>query len=172
MAAQALGRWAPPRGRGRTESIRLDPTEDAALTLIDDAFNANPASLAAALDRLATVTPGPGGRRIAILGDMLELGPDEIEMHRAVADHPAMGGIAQVHCVGPRMKVLWEALPSHQRGKAVATADELGARVQSLVRPGDVVLVKGSKASLVSRVVDLLRNLGHGAADDTTKGPA
>jgi UDP-N-acetylmuramoyl-tripeptide--D-alanyl-D-alanine ligase len=172
LAAQALGRWAPPRGRGRTETIRLDPTEEAVLTLIDDAFNANPASLAAALDRLAALTPGPGGRRIAILGDMLELGPDEIEMHRAIADHPAVGDIAQVHCVGPRMAALWEALPSHQRGKAVATADELGARVHALVRPGDVVLVKGSKASLVSRVVDLLRNLGHCAPDDTTKGAA
>jgi UDP-N-acetylmuramoyl-tripeptide--D-alanyl-D-alanine ligase len=172
MAAQALGRWAPPRGRGRTETVRLDATEEAALTLIDDAFNANPASLAAALDRLASLTPGPGGRRIAILGDMLELGRDEIAMHRAIADHPAMAGIAQIHCVGPRMAALWHALPEHQRGKAVARADELGARIHALVRPGDVVLVKGSKASLVSQVVDLVRNLGHGALDDTTEGTA
>jgi UDP-N-acetylmuramoyl-tripeptide--D-alanyl-D-alanine ligase len=172
MAAQALGRWAPPRGRGRTETVQLDATEEAALTLIDDAFNANPASLAAALDRLASLTPGPGGRRIAILGDMLELGRDEIAMHRAIADHPAMAGIAQIHCVGPRMAALWHALPEHQRGKAVARADELGARIHALVRPGDVVLVKGSKASLVSQVVDLVRNLGHGALDDTTEGTA
>ena len=172
MSAQALGRWAPPRGRGRTETIRLDATEDAAITLIDDAFNANPASLAAALDRLASLEPGPGGRRIAILGDMLELGADEIAMHRAVADHPAMAGIAQVHCVGPRMAALWDALPDHRRGRAVRTAEELDARLHALVRPGDVVLVKGSKASLVSRVVDLLRNLGHGALGETTEGAA
>ena len=172
MSAQALGRWSPPQGRGRTETIRLDATEDAALTLIDDAFNANPASLSAALDRLASLNPGPGGRRVAILGDMLELGSDEIAMHRAIADHPAMAGIAQVHCVGPRMEALWRALPEHRRGKAVATVEELGARVHALVRPGDVVLVKGSKATLVSRVVDLIRNLGHGALDDRTEGAA
>lgn len=170
MAAQALGRWTPPRGRGRTEIIRLDATEEATLTLIDDAFNANPASMAAALDRLAMLTPPPGGRRIAILGDMLELGADELAMHRVIADHPAMAGIAQVHCVGPRMATLHAALPEHRRGKCVAKAEELGSRIHALIRPGDVVLVKGSKASLVSRVVDLLRNLGHGAPDHTTKG--
>lgn len=170
LAAQALGRWSPPQGRGRTERVRLDALEEAEFTLIDDAFNANPASVGAALDRLATLVPAPGGRRIAILGDMLELGPGEIEMHRALAGHPAIGEIAQIHCVGPRMAALWEALPSHRRGRAVATAEELGARLHSLVRPGDVVLVKGSKASLVSRVVDRLRNLGHGAADDSAEG--
>jgi UDP-N-acetylmuramoyl-tripeptide--D-alanyl-D-alanine ligase len=172
LSAQALGRWLPPRGRGRSERIRLDPTEEAEFTLIDDAFNANPASVSAALDRLAALIPGPGGRRIAILGDMLELGSDEAGLHRAIADHPAIAGIAQIHCVGPRMAALWEALPSHRRGKAVATAEELGARIHALVRPGDVVLVKGSKASLVSRVVDMLRNLGHGAPDDSAKGAA
>ena len=126
--------------------------------------------MAAALDRLAMLTPPPGGRRIAILGDMLELGADELAMHRAIADHPAMAGIAQVHCVGPRMATLHAALPEHRRGKCVAKVEELGSRIHALIRPGDVVLVKGSKASLVSRVVDLLRNLGHGAPDDTTKG--
>ena len=172
MAAQALGRWSPPRGRGRTETIRLDPTEEARFTLIDDAFNANPASVSAALDRLATVDPGPGGRRVAILGDMLELGADEIERHRALADHPAMAGIGPVHCVGRRMAALWAALPEHRRGKRVDTADELGARIHALIRPGDVVLVKGSKASLVSRVVDRLRNLGHGAPGEKREGAA
>jgi UDP-N-acetylmuramoyl-tripeptide--D-alanyl-D-alanine ligase len=83
-----------------------------------------------------------------------------------------MEGIAQVHCVGPRMAALWEALPEHRRGKAVSRPEDLGARIHALIRPGDVVLVKGSKASLVSRVVDVLRNLGHGAPDDTTKGAA
>ncbi|WP_209427036.1 UDP-N-acetylmuramoyl-tripeptide--D-alanyl-D-alanine ligase [Pararhodobacter sp. SW119] len=172
LAAQALGRWSPPKGRGRTETIRLDATEDAALTLIDDAFNANPASMAAALDRLATLTPGPGGRRIAILGDMLELGLEERDMHRALADHPAMEGIAQVHCVGPRMTALWDALPDHRRGKAVAGSEDLIVRIHALIRPGDVVLVKGSKASLVSRLVDVLRNLGHHTPGEGTKGAA
>ena len=166
LAAQALGRWQPPAGRGRRESVLLDPASDARFTLIDDAFNPNPASLAAALDVLAATAPGPGGRRIAILGDMLELGPNEAALHAAVADHPAMATTATVHCVGPRMAHLWQALPADRRGRQGPQADDLGARVHQLVRPGDVVLVKGSKGSYVSRVVDALRNLGHATPDD------
>ena len=161
LAAQALGRWRPPSGRGRRERILLDPATEASLTLIDDAFNANPASLAAALDVLAETAPLPGGRRIAILGDMLELGPDEAALHRALATLASMERIHIVHTVGPRMAVLHGALPAHRRGRHVAGADDLGADAHSLVRPGDVVLVKGSKGSYVSRIVDALRHLGH-----------
>ena len=161
LAAQALGRWRPPSGRGRRERILLDPATEASLTLIDDAFNANPASLAAALDVLAETDPLPGGRRIAILGDMLELGPDEAALHREVAAQASMERIDIVHTVGPRMATLHDALPAHRRGRHVAGADDLGADAHSLVRPGDVVLVKGSKGSYVSRIVDALRHLGH-----------
>jgi len=172
MAAQALGRWHPPAGRGQREQILLDPAEGARFTLIDDAFNANPLSMNAALEVLAATRPGPGGRRIAILGDMLELGPDEIAMHRALARHPALESITCVHCVGSRMAALWNDLPEHLRGRTVARAEDLGARAHTLVHSGDVVLVKGSKGSLVSRVVDALRNLGHPDDDDTPKGTA
>ncbi|WP_417598684.1 UDP-N-acetylmuramoyl-tripeptide--D-alanyl-D-alanine ligase [Pararhodobacter oceanensis] len=166
LAAQALGRWQPPAGRGKREILILDPVQDASFTLIDDAFNANPASLAAALDVLANTTPGAGGRRIAILGDMLELGPQEQALHLAVASHPAMATIDRVHCVGPRMQTLYTALPEPQRGHYVPQAEDLGAKAHRLVHPGDVVLVKGSKGSYVSRVVDALRNLGHAQPDD------
>ncbi|KPQ06745.1 MAG: UDP-N-acetylmuramoyl-tripeptide--D-alanyl-D-alanine ligase MurF [Rhodobacteraceae bacterium HLUCCA12] len=172
LAAQALGRWQPPAGRGQRESILLDPSDDTRFTLIDDAFNANPASVEAALAVLAACRPGAGGRRIAILGDMLELGPTELDHHRAIARLPALDGVAVVHCVGPRMQALWQALPEHRRGKAVPRAEDLGARAHNLVRGGDVVLVKGSKGSLVSRVVDALRNLGHPSPEDTPKGIA
>jgi len=172
LAAQALGRWQPPAGRGQREQVLLDPADDTRFTLIDDAFNANPTSLDAALEVLAASQPGPGGRRIAILGDMLELGPDALALHRAVARHPTLEQVALVHCVGPLMAALWEELPEHRRGKRMAQADELGARAHHLVRGGDVVLVKGSKSSLVSRVVDALRNLGHPAPEDTPKGTA
>ncbi len=166
LAAQGLGRWTPPAGRGRRESVLLDPASDARITMIDDAFNANPASLAAALDVLATIAPAPGGRRIAVLGDMLELGPDEIALHRSIAQHPAMAQIDRVHCVGPRMAHLWQALPQRQRGQACDTAEGLGQQAHRLIRPGDVILVKGSKGSKVSRVVDALRHLGHPEATD------
>ena len=163
-AAMALGRWQPPAGRGLREAITLDAVEDLQFTLIDDAFNANPASLAAALDMLASLTPGRdaagrAGRRIAILGDMLELGPQELEMHRAVAQYPALQGIDLVHCVGPRMAALHAALPQRKRGRHAPQADDLARIAHILAAPGDIVLVKGSKSSFVSRVVDGLRRL-------------
>lgn len=170
LAAQALGRWQPPAGRGRVEHVALDPVEERGFTLIDDAFNANPASMQAALDVLAAMKPGPGGRRLAVLGDMLELGPDELALHRALADHPAMAGIAAVHCVGARMAALWQALPGHRRGACEDSAEALAASARHLVQPGDVVLVKGSKGSLVARVVDALRALDRGQIADAPKG--
>ena len=163
LAAQGLGLWRPPAGRGRRETVRLDPVEDAAFTLIDDAFNANPVSMAAAFALLAAARPGPGGRRVAILGDMLELGPTEIADHVALAAHPALAAVAVIHCVGPRMAHLHAALPPERQGRAVARVEDLGTNLASLVRPGDVVLVKGSKGSLVSRAVDMLRHLGQPA---------
>ncbi len=168
LAAQGLGRWRPPAGRGKRETLLLDPMTEAKATLIDDAFNANPTSMAAALDVLAATQPGPGGRRIAILGDMLELGADEIALHQAIAEHPAIARTDLVHTVGKRMESLWNALPQTKRGKHCAQADDLGAKVHHLVHPGDVVLVKGSKGSYVSRVVDALRHLGHPMPDEPT----
>lgn len=149
-AAKRLGEWLPPKGRGAVEDL-------AGLRLIDDAFNANPASLSAGLATLAGLS---GGRRVAILGDMLELGPDEIALHRAVAGDPAMASVDLVHAAGPRMRHLFEALPDAKRGVWTETAAELAARARELVAPGDIVLVKGSKSSKVSAVVDALRTSG------------
>lgn len=173
IAACDIAQWLPVAGRGLRERIVMDVVEDGmAFDLIDDAYNANPTSLAAALDVLGAARPQDNvgrvrpGRRIAILGDMLELGPDEMALHRAVAGHPAMARITLVHCVGPRMRALWETLPKAQRGEWHETADALAARANQIADAGDVVLVKGSKGIKVSRVVDALRNLGQpGAAD-------
>ncbi|MGX9855993.1 UDP-N-acetylmuramoyl-tripeptide--D-alanyl-D-alanine ligase [Limimaricola variabilis] len=162
-----LSAWAPPAGRGTRETVVLDPArEGETLELIDDAFNANPTSLSASLAVLAASTPRDGvgrvhrGRRIAILGDMLELGPQEHEMHAAMADDPAIAAIRTVHCVGPRMRALHAALPAERRGRWVERAEELLPDLARLVDSGDVVLVKGSKGSQVSRLVDAIRKLG------------
>ena len=170
IAAHDLGRWAPPAGRGQRERITLDIVEETFFDLIDDAFNANPASMAAALDVLIAARPTDGigrvgnGRRIAILGDMLELGPDEAALHRDIARHPGLQAVHLIHCVGPRMQALHAALPRGQRGEWAETAEELAARARHLVDAGDILLVKGSKGSKVSRVVDALRKIGQAAA--------
>jgi UDP-N-acetylmuramoyl-tripeptide--D-alanyl-D-alanine ligase len=167
VAACDLGRWAPPAGRGARQRIYLDIVDEAlSFDLIDDAFNANPASMAAALEVLAAAEPRHGvgrileGRRIAVLGDMLELGPDEAAFHAAIADHPAMARIHAVHCVGPRMRALWKTLPERKRGEWYEVATAMAAEAHRIADAGDIVLIKGSKGSKVSLVVDALRKLG------------
>lgn len=147
QAAAHLSDWHPPKGRGAVEDM-------GGIRLIDDAFNANPASLAAGLATLAGLQ---GGRRVAILGDMLELGTDEVAMHRAVADDPSMAQIDLVHCAGPLMRHLHDALPAGKRGLWTQTAAELAAQPDKLISAGDIVLVKGSKSSRISTVVQALR---------------
>ena len=170
IAASDLGRWLPPAGRGTRERITLDIVEETAFDLIDDAFNANPASMTASLEVLINATPENGvgakakGRRIAVLGDMLELGPTEIALHTAIAQTPGLSAIDLIHCVGPRMKSLYDSLPRAQRGDWVEAAADLLPRARHLIDAGDIVLVKGSKGIKVSLVVDALRKLGQPAA--------
>ncbi len=167
LAARDLCLWHPPTGRGTRERVMLDTVENLGVTLIDDAFNANPTSMAAALDVLVATRPTDGigrvshGRRVAVLGDMLELGSEAAQMHRELADLTPMAEVDLVHCVGPMMRGLWEALPAEKQGRFSENADDLAAQAHDLIDAGDVVLVKGSKGSRVSRVVDAVRKLGH-----------
>ncbi len=167
LAANDLGLWKPPAGRGSHEIISLDVADPKqCLTLIDDAYNANPASLDAALKVLAASVPVNGlgrhkkGRRIAILGDMLELGDTEMALHAEFAEHPALAEISEIHCCGPRMLALWQALPERKRGEWLENAPDLAAISHRLLDAGDVILVKGSLGSKVSVVVQAIRKLG------------
>jgi len=167
-AALDIASWVPPAGRGTREVILVDSANDGeSLELLDDAFNANPTSLAASLEVLAASKPLDGvgrivkGRRVAILGDMLELGSCEAEMHAEMAANSHLQAVDVVHCAGPLMRHLWEALPEGKRGMWAERADELLPKVSQLVDTGDVVLVKGSKGSKISLLVDAIRKLGH-----------
>ena len=165
-AAVDLFRWQPPAGRGRRETISLDPADTSAcFELIDDAYNANPASMAAALEVLVACDPqeqkGQGPRRIAILGDMLELGQEEAQCHAQLAGNNHLLTVDVVHCVGPRMRACYDALPAAIRGRWVPEAQELASGLGELITPGDRVLVKGSLGSKISMIVDLIRKLGH-----------
>jgi len=177
LAVADLARWQPPRGRGNRLRVLLDPVDERqSFDLIDDAYNANPASMAAALEVLAQSAPRDGlgriarGRRIAVLGDMLELGPEAAALHRAIADLPALGVIDTVHCAGPLMAALWRALPEGRRGEWAEDAAGLAARAHHLIDAGDVVLVKGSKGSRVSAVAEALARLGEARAADGPTG--
>jgi UDP-N-acetylmuramoyl-tripeptide--D-alanyl-D-alanine ligase len=169
-AALALSGWSPFAGRGTRERIVLSETDGFAIEMIDDAFNANPASVAAALEVLAAAEPQSGGRRIAVLGDMLELGPTGPALHAAIADHPAMARVDVVHTVGPLMRHLHAALPLAIRGTHAETAEGMAAALPRLLQAGDVLLVKGSKGIKVAHVVDALRKLGQ-AAVEYRRGP-
>jgi UDP-N-acetylmuramoyl-tripeptide--D-alanyl-D-alanine ligase len=172
-----LAEWCPPAGRGAREVILMNGGQEGeTFDLIDDAFNANPTSLAAAIAVLAATIPRHGvgrvgrGRRVAILGDMLELGPTESALHAAMATTPGMDRVDIVHCAGSRMRALYDALPEARRGRWAATAEDLLEFVPRMVDAGDVVLVKGSKGSRVSRLVDAIRNLGQRASGPDGEG--
>jgi UDP-N-acetylmuramoyl-tripeptide--D-alanyl-D-alanine ligase len=167
VAALDLAQWQPPQGRGQRHWIALDPLKDELrLELIDDAYNANPASMRAAFAVLADSTPIDGigrvkqGRRIAFLSDMLELGEIEVAHHTEIATLPSMNHIDIVHLAGPLMQHLHHALAPQIKGEWYATAAELAARAHSLLDAGDVAMVKGSKGSRASLVVDAILKLG------------
>ncbi|MCX7559341.1 UDP-N-acetylmuramoyl-tripeptide--D-alanyl-D-alanine ligase [Sulfitobacter sp. F26204] len=168
LAVQSLGRWTPYRGRGGRETIVLDPVEtQMTLDLIDDSYNANPTSMAAALEVLAAseVTHDIGrvskGRRIAFLGDMKELGSDAVALHAGLAHLETTKTLDVVHCVGPLMRALYELLPEHQRGDWTETASEMLTGLRQKLDSGDVVLVKGSLSMNLGAVVDAIRKMGH-----------
>lgn len=142
LAAMALGTMGPPPGRGVRTRLAV---KGGLATLIDESYNANPASMRAALAVLAGTPVTGRGRRIAVLGDMLELGPQGEAMHADIA--PATSGIDLVFCAGPLMRALWEALPESRRGAWAPDAAALLPQVAERLRADDVVMVKGSNGS-------------------------
>lgn len=155
-AAHALEHLRAFDGRGVAQRIEA---AFGPFTLVDDSYNANPASMAAAFSTLAARKPGPGGRRIVALGDMLELGPDERAYHASLAQPLDEAGVDVVFAAGPRMAALMEALPAARRGGYAESADALIPVIANTLRSGDIVLVKGSNGSKMSRVVAALSAL-------------
>lgn len=155
VAASSLSRLKPLKGRGERHRVQLPA--GGAFELIDDAYNASPASMRASLSVLAGMKPGAGGRRIAVLGDMLELGPQARDLHVALAPDIAAAGVDVVYACGPNMRTLFDTLPAKLRGAHAANSAELTPRVIGAVRAGDVVLVKGSLGSRMQPIVAALR---------------
>jgi UDP-N-acetylmuramoyl-tripeptide--D-alanyl-D-alanine ligase len=153
-AAMALSHLEPQKGRG--VRFRLD-APDGAITVIDESYNANPASVRAALALLGQASPGRGGRRIAVLGDMLELGDEGPRLHAELAAAVDESGTNIVYACGAGMAHLWEALPATRRGAYAETSQDLEEAVLRDVRGGDVVMVKGSLGSRMMPLVDAIK---------------
>lgn len=176
-AGLALARWVPPEGRGARWTVMLGPAGlDGAITLIDESYNANPAAMAAALEAFAGTQPRDGvgrvarGRRIAFFGDMLELGPNERDLHAALARVPALASVTTVHCAGPRMRALYDALPQGQRGEWFKTAEDMAARARRLLDAGDIAMVKGSLGARTACVVEAIKGMGEARPPETLEG--
>jgi len=157
--ARAAARLAElPASKGRGAAIRV-PYHDGEIVVIDDSYNASPASMRAAFDTLGRFTPAGDGRRIAALGDMLELGAESAQLHAGLADALLACGADLVFTAGPDMAHLDAALPKARRGAHAADSAALVPVLLNALRPGDVITVKGSLGSRMALVVEALAGL-------------
>jgi len=161
LSALALAQLKPASGRGVREVLALS---EGTATLIDESYNANPASMAAAITVLGQADIGPRGRRVAVLGDMLELGATGPGLHRGLAEAIKMNGIDSVFCCGPLMRNLWEALPSTKKGGYADNSAALEPQVVSAIGAGDAIMVKGSLGSRMKLIVTALQKRFHDKA--------
>jgi len=153
LASLSLSQLVPAAGRGVRQTLEVPGGE---VTLIDESYNANPASMAAAIGVLGRAKVGPQGRRIAILGDMLELGPAGAELHAGLNDAIKANHIDLVFCCGPLMRNLWDSLSTGKRGGYADSAANLEPQVLAALRGGDALMVKGSNGSKMKTIVNAL----------------
>jgi UDP-N-acetylmuramoyl-tripeptide--D-alanyl-D-alanine ligase len=152
--ALALAGMAASKGRGARHVLKL---VGGRATLIDESYNANPASMGAAIALLGQALPAARGRRIAVLGEMRELGSQSPALHAALAQPLVEAKVDKVFLAGPLMRALWEALPKGQRGGYAESAAELEPLFFDAVEAGDVIMVKGSNASRMGPLVEALK---------------
>jgi UDP-N-acetylmuramoyl-tripeptide--D-alanyl-D-alanine ligase len=153
--AAALRGFSPQKGRGERFSV---PTPDGPATIIDESYNANPASMRAALALLAAAKPGPQGRRIAVIGDMLELGPKAAAMHAELAADLSASKVDLLFGAGPLTRALYEAAPASMRAAWTERSSDLTDEVARALRGGDIAMVKGSNGSRMGPLVSALRD--------------
>jgi len=159
-AAGALAAFSALKGRGARLAVHL---ASGAIEIIDESYNANPASMRAALGLLAAAEPGAGGRRVAVLGDMLELGPQSTALHADLAGAVEEAKTDIVFACGRDMRALYEALPLSRRGLWAETSSEIAPEIVRAVSAGDKVLIKGSLGSRMAVILEALK-AGGGAS--------
>jgi UDP-N-acetylmuramoyl-tripeptide--D-alanyl-D-alanine ligase len=146
----ALGAFAPPPGRGSRSRLAIAGGE---ILLIDESYNANPASMRAALAVLPALPRSEHPRRIAVVGDMLELGAEAPALHAGLWEAMDAAGIDLVFACGPNMARLFERVPESRRGAWAAVSRDLEEPLLGALRPGDAVVIKGSNGSKMSVLV-------------------
>lgn len=166
-SAQALGGLAAIKGRGQRRTIALG---SGSFTLIDESYNASPVSVAAAAGVLGQADIGPNGRRIAVLGDMRELGDHARTLHEGLAEPFVAAGTDLVFCCGPNMRHLFDRLPPALRGAHAGDSATLAPIVAAAVSAGDAVMIKGSAGSRMALVVDALKALDQSQQDNNPQG--
>ncbi|WP_299473514.1 UDP-N-acetylmuramoylalanyl-D-glutamyl-2,6-diaminopimelate--D-alanyl-D-alanine ligase [uncultured Roseibium sp.] len=162
-AGLVLDGMRAPKGRGEVSQLMLQGGE---LSLIDESYNANPASMRAAIAVLGSVPVARPARRIAVIGDMRELGTDADRLHADLLAPIVEAQIDAVYCAGPHMHALWEQLPHELRAHYCEDAKDLEDVILKDVRPGDVVMIKGSLGTRMGPLVTALKK-EYPPADDT-----
>lgn len=167
LAALKLAELTPPKGRGAREALVIS---GGYFTLVDESYNANPASMAAAIETVGQMKPGPHGRRIAVLGDMLELGDDAPQFHADLARAIDDAGIDLVYACGPNMAHLWNAMPNARKGVYADDSSGLQALLPDILQSGDVIMIKGSLGSRMGPLVETLKERFVAAKETSNQG--
>jgi UDP-N-acetylmuramoyl-tripeptide--D-alanyl-D-alanine ligase len=154
-AARALAGFQAQKGRGERFAL---PIAGGDVTIIDESYNANPVSMRAALALLGATAPGPGGRRIAVIGDMLELGADGPKMHAGLAPELETAEVDRLFAAGPLSRALYEAAAPERRAHWAERAADLHAALFPDLRAGDVVMIKASNGSRMGPLVAALKD--------------
>lgn len=152
QAITTLETLRPGAGRGEIQEINIQGKK---ITLIDDAYNANPASMAAGLKMLSLFE----GRKIAVLGDMLELGTESCARHLDLLDNLTQNGPNKVYAVGPQMKQVFDLLAKEQQGAWAETPEALFPVLTTNLNQGDVVWIKSSHGTGLYRLVEKLKGM-------------
>ena len=164
VAISALEKWTPLAGRGQVSEIKFNNhNNNISIRLIDESYNANPGSLKSSLETLACIFTNEKNqsqqpRRIAVLGDMLELGFSEVKEHVNISKLSTLDKIDKIFCVGPRMRNLYNVLPYPKRGVWTETAPEMQNVLVKKLKNGDIVMIKGSFSMGMNTIVNKLKN--------------
>ena len=163
-----LSNWVPASGRGEITSVTCAKQYlPRTFTIIDETYNANPSSMIAAINVLANFVPHSDPthqsrrfRRVAILGDMLELGSQENKKHAELVKKMILDDIDLIHCIGLRMKFFYENLPATKRGKWTKSVVEFSKTAKEIIKDEDVVMLKASNGVGLNRLLNQLKAMG------------